>query len=169
VALLDEATQLIEFPYTHGEEYAPLHLGEGLTGEIIQSGRAQLINQVSDQDRNAPVIGQAVQSYLGVPILVGSKPAGVISVQYLEKENAFGPDDERLLNTLAVYVGTALQNARLFNEAQAARAAAEKANRAKSAFLANMSHELRTPLNAILGFSQILERDTSLSPGHAEQ
>lgn len=39
---------------------------------------------------------------------------------------------------------------------QAAKDAAEAANRAKSGFLANMSHELRTPLNAIIGFSEIL-------------
>ena len=39
---------------------------------------------------------------------------------------------------------------------QAAQAAAEQANIAKSAFLANMSHELRTPLNAILGYSEML-------------
>ena len=44
--------------------------------------------------------------------------------------------------------------------AQASRAEAESANRAKSVFLANMSHELRTPLNAILGFAQLLLRDT---------
>jgi len=43
-------------------------------------------------------------------------------------------------------------------EAQAAKEAAEKANRSKSGFLANMSHEIRTPLNGILGFTDLLIR-----------
>ncbi|MFO1417685.1 MAG: ATP-binding protein [Methylotetracoccus sp.] len=44
-------------------------------------------------------------------------------------------------------------------EAQEAKAAAEDANRTKSAFLANMSHELRTPLNAIIGYSEMLQEE----------
>ncbi len=43
---------------------------------------------------------------------------------------------------------------------EAARAAAEVANRAKSRFVATMSHELRTPLNAILGFIELVQSAT---------
>lgn len=45
------------------------------------------------------------------------------------------------------------------DQAEADRARAEEANRAKSRFLATMSHELRTPLNAIMGFSEILSTE----------
>jgi PAS domain S-box-containing protein len=44
-------------------------------------------------------------------------------------------------------------------ELENAKAAAEKANLAKSEFLSSMSHELRTPLNAVLGFAQLMASD----------
>lgn len=44
-------------------------------------------------------------------------------------------------------------------ELEVARAAADKANLAKSEFLSSMSHELRSPLNAILGFAQLMESE----------
>jgi len=54
-------------------------------------------------------------------------------------------------------------------ELEAARDAAEAANRAKSVFLANMSHELRTPLNAVLGFSELMSRDAAATAAQRER
>ncbi|MBR0459789.1 MAG: hypothetical protein IJJ26_11185, partial [Victivallales bacterium] len=46
---------------------------------------------------------------------------------------------------------------------QTTLAAAESANKAKTAFLSNMSHEIRTPMNAIIGLNSLAQRDETLS------
>ena len=123
VALYNPQTDMIDFPYQFGDELRQMKYGEGLTSRIIQTGKSLIINQEADRrglELGARVIGKQALSYLGVPIPVGGRSLGVISVQSTHEEGAYDADDERLLSTLAANVGVALQNAKLFNETQEA-------------------------------------------------
>jgi PAS domain S-box-containing protein len=121
VALHDEAAGKIEFVYywESGERRPEpaLMYGQGLTSQIIGSREPLLLNrreQLAEQES----VGTPSLSYLGVPILVGSKAIGAISVQSIEEEGRFGEADARLLSTIAANVGVAIQNARLFTEVE---------------------------------------------------
>ena len=58
VALLDRASEMIDFPYTYGEDITPLPYGEGLTSKILQTNQPLLINQ--DVNRQASGMGETV-------------------------------------------------------------------------------------------------------------
>jgi signal transduction histidine kinase len=74
-----------------------------------------------------------------------------------EGDPPFTREEIALATELAARCAMALDNARLYREADGLRLAAEAASQAKSAFLGSMSHELRTPLNAIGGFAELME------------
>lgn len=161
LALLDRSSMMLDFPYTYGEEAPSRPFGTGLTSQIIRSGQPLLINEQMEHNRTRmgiEQIGRDTASYLGVPIVSGGETIGVISVQSTDQEGRFTEADQRLLSTVAASVGVAFHNARLFEEAQLARAAAEDADAAKSSFLSTVSHELRTPLTSVLGFAKIIRR-----------
>jgi PAS domain S-box-containing protein len=119
VAMLDPETKIIHFPYTHGEEFIPLELGNGLTSKVIESGEPLLINTDMEkrrQEMGVTRIGKRAASYLGVPIKMAGSTIGVISVQSVDDEEAFCENDMRLLNTIAANVSAAIHNAKLFEE-----------------------------------------------------
>jgi signal transduction histidine kinase/DNA-binding response OmpR family regulator len=98
-------------------------------------------------------------SCLAVPVVSRSgEPLGALFFGHSEA-GAFGEREEKLVVGLAAQAAVAIDNARLYRQAQ-------EASRMKDEFLATLSHELRTPMNAILGWSQLL-RDGKLDAATA--
>jgi GAF domain-containing protein/CheY-like chemotaxis protein len=62
--------------------------------------------------------GETPKSAMFVPMIAGNEGIGVISLQNLDREQAFSDSDVRLLQTLANSMSVALENARLFGETQ---------------------------------------------------
>ena len=97
-----------------------------------------------------------VRSYLAAPVV--SRSGEVLGGLFFghPEPRRFTERHERMVGGLAAQAAVAMDNSRLYEAAEKARAVAEEANRAKDEFLATMSHELRTPLHAVLGWVRIL-------------
>src|SRR5205085_4573127 len=74
---------------------------------------------------------------------------GAISFVVAESGRRYDDEDLVVAQDLARRAAVAVDNARLYREAQ-------EANQAKDQFLAVLSHELRTPLTSVLGWARML-------------
>ncbi|HEY6139567.1 MAG TPA: ATP-binding protein [Thermoanaerobaculia bacterium] len=88
-------------------------------------------------------------SYMVVPLSAGNHIVGALSIMSSDPARLYGDDDLALALELGQRAGYAIENARLYRQAQ-------DANRAKDEFLATLSHELRTPMTATLGWATML-------------
>jgi PAS domain S-box-containing protein len=121
----DPTTNLVHYPYEVERgirlpPFDPLPAG-AFSGLIIKTRKPLLINRDMDgwmEKLHSSLLPGTEQSksFLGVPIITGDQVTGVIAVEDIEREDAFGESDVRLLTTLAASMGVALENARLFNE-----------------------------------------------------
>ena len=133
-------------------------------GRAFLERRAITVDDISTQDEYpearwySQAYDNAYRAQLSVPLLRGSDPIGVLSMNRTEAR-PFQPREIVLLESFADQAVIAIENARLFEALQEANDQLAEASRHKSRFLANMSHELRTPLNAIIGYSEMLQEE----------
>src|SRR5215207_1108477 len=122
----NEKTNLMHYlyAYEHGErlDISPMPPTPGGLFRSMFSTRQPIVaNNEADFERlNIPLVPgtDLAKSLVSVPIISSDRVLGGIQIENHKRENAFGESELRLLTTIAASLGTALENARLFDETQ---------------------------------------------------
>jgi len=125
---------------------------------IVPELSESVLNAIA-RDEQAPVTPRAMtairvlraKSAISLPLVARERALGVLSLARIETSPAFVPEDLAMVQQLARQCALAVDNARLYRDAQ-------DAVRVREEFLATTSHELRTPVSEIKGFVTTLLR-----------
>lgn len=147
----------IERVVTHNldweERDKPLPVSHGLLTQVMKTGKTVVVPDaqldVEFQTRNS-VKALGLRFMLGAPVHVSGRVGGVLAVDSGSAAAVDPREKLELLTALARLVGTALENARLFEE-----------QRFRHRLLADLVHDFRTPLNVILLNSRTIAMDPS--------
>ncbi len=91
---------------------------------------------------SAASVYEGARASLVLPLRVGERSVGALTLMRLQRTSAFGDDDRLLADQIAMRAALAVENARLYRDAQ-------RALRARDEMLAVVSHDLRNPLSVI--------------------
>ena len=147
------------------------------TPAVLRSGKSELVAEITDAaiDASAPDARYArmlkqigLRSLIMVPLVAVGERLGTMAFALSSGQRRFDESDLRVAEEMGRRAAIALQTARLFREAEAARKDAEAASRAKDEFLAMLGHELRNPLAPIVTALQLLKLRGDLKLGREQ-
>lgn len=138
-------------------------VGQGLTGAVAASGRPLIIDDVNQSGGSLYPTYQRdnnLVSFMGVPVVYREQIIGVLSVM-TDYPRRFSHDEQTLLVGLADQAATALENARLFQEAEGRINELSTINRISAAVNASLDQqELLEKLHS--GIGEVIDVSTSL-------
>jgi PAS domain S-box-containing protein len=119
IALLDERSGMLHFPYFVDEEEenpGPQPLGQGLTEYVLRTGQSLLASpQVfADLEQKGEVIsiGPPSIDWLGVPLKIGGRVIGVLTVQSYIEGVRYTEEEKNILTFIAEQVAMAIERKR---------------------------------------------------------
>jgi signal transduction histidine kinase/DNA-binding response OmpR family regulator len=130
---------------------------------LLSEVPASVVDEVAGGERMRDLLGViGPRSAMVVPLRAGDRPIGAITLVSSESGRRYGTEDLELASELALRAGLALENARLFAQAQSAL-------RARDEMLAVVAHDLRNPVSTIMLGSDLLLDTTPEDAAHAFQ